>query len=202
MRKTLTALAGITTVLAGAPAAAQAAQATPAGTDGVTAQSIGQAVVDAAYAEFNSDRNITEAAAGGANCNFYTNHWGLGSQSTCRSGYRSQEWCADFAKFVWKNAGVRDWSQTTAAANSFYRYGVNHGTWHAGTSGIRPGDAVVWDHDQNPANGGSGHVAIVVHADGSDIRVISGNFGGQITKHQLRNGWRDANIMGYTRPLA
>ena len=38
-------------------------------------------------------------------CNRYSAHWGAGTAG-CPSGETAEEWCADFAAWVWQNAGV------------------------------------------------------------------------------------------------
>jgi hypothetical protein len=82
-------------------------------------------------------------------------------------------WCADFARWVWGQAGVADVAELTAGAGSFYLYGVNHGTLSA-TPAV--GDAVVFDYS---GGGYAQHVAIIsqVNPDGT-IRTVSGDWGG------------------------
>ena len=96
---------------------------------------------------------------------------GYGSSCTGNGG-QPEYWCADFAKWVWQQAGA-DTSGLTAAAGSFYVYGQNHGTLHPWPS---VGDAVVFDY----AGGGyADHVALVtkVNANGT-IEAVSGDWGG------------------------
>jgi MYXO-CTERM domain-containing protein len=95
--------------------------------------------------------------------------------SSCTgNGGQPEYWCADFARWVWEQAGASDTSELTAAAGSFYVYGQNHGTLHSTPS---LGDAVVFDY----AGGGvADHVALVtqVNADGT-IETVSGDWNGQ-----------------------
>src|SRR6185312_5116790 len=93
--------------------------------------------------------------------------------SSCTGNGGSPEyWCADFAKWVWQQAGA-DTSGLTAAAGSFYVYGQNHGTLHQYPS---VGDAVVFDY----AGGGyADHVALVTKVNGNGtIEAVSGDWGG------------------------
>ncbi|HZM84363.1 MAG TPA: hypothetical protein VFC19_52250, partial [Candidatus Limnocylindrales bacterium] len=47
---------------------------------------------------------------------------------TCAAGL----WCADFARWVWRNANIKT-GGLTAASGSFYTYGSNNGTLHTST---------------------------------------------------------------------
>jgi hypothetical protein len=86
----------------------------------------------------------------GSYCNKFSAYWGSGSQG-CPGGEASEEWCADFAAWVWQKAGVHlaygySPGELNAGAVSFYEWGVAHGTWHPASSGYRPaaGDVVVY----------------------------------------------------------
>jgi hypothetical protein len=93
--------------------------------------------------------------------------------SSCTgNGGHPEFWCADFARWVWAEAGA-DTVGLDAAAGSFYVYGQNHGTLHS-TAAV--GDAVVFDY----AGGGvADHVAIVtkVNSNGT-IETVSGDWAG------------------------
>ena len=98
-------------------------------------------------------------------CNKFSAFWGAGT-TTCGSGLRSEEWCADFAAWVWYKAGAQiTYSFTTgdvnAGAASFYYWAVAHGTWHPAGTGYtpQPGDVAVYG--LNPATGTASHVAVV-----------------------------------------
>lgn len=77
---------------------------------------------------------------------------------------KPEDWCADFAKWVWAQAGV-DVSGLTPAVSSFAAYGQ-----------VKPtpdiGDAVVFGLDK-----GGQHVAIVTEIDGGNIFSIGGDEG-------------------------
>ncbi|MGO9707842.1 MAG: CHAP domain-containing protein [Polyangiaceae bacterium] len=89
------------------------------------------------------------------------------------NGGSPEYWCADFALWVWANAGVSNVSGLDAAAGSFYVYGQNNGTL-SDTPAV--GDAVVFDYS---GGGVADHVAIVtqVNSDGT-IETVSGDWGG------------------------
>jgi len=93
------------------------------------------------------------------------------SSCTGNGGY-PEYWCADFARWVWAEAGANT-SGLSAAAGSFYVYGQNNGTLHS-TPAL--GDAVVFDY----AGGGyADHVAIVTQVNGDGtIETVSGDWGG------------------------
>jgi hypothetical protein len=192
-RRAAIAIAGATAGLASVVAPSAVVYAAPApttNTDVGISSALGDLVAQKAYDELNASSRNVEIPFG-SNCNFYSNHFNVGSN--CGNGYRSQQWCADFAKFVWKNAGVGDWQSTTSLSLSFRTYGVNHGTWHKGAAGVQAGDAAVYDDGD-----GSGHVGIVVVPDGDNSLVISGNYGHRVSKHRLHDR---ANFQGYSRPV-
>jgi hypothetical protein len=93
--------------------------------------------------------------------------------SSCTgNGGQPEYWCADFARWVWGEAGV-DTSGLTAGAGSFYVYGQEHGTLHS-TPAV--GDAVVFNYQ---GGGYADHVAIVTYVYGNGtIETVSGDWGG------------------------
>lgn len=97
-------------------------------------------------------------------CNKFSAYWGAGA--ACGQGLRSEEWCADFAAWVWRKAGAQFTysgapTSINAASASFYLWAVNHGTWHPAGSGYapQPGDVAVYG--LNPTTGTAAHVAVV-----------------------------------------
>jgi hypothetical protein len=103
----------------------------------------------------------------GSYCNKFSAYWGAGD-TNCASGNTAEEWCADFAAWAWQKAGIAvpygyGAGDLNAGAISFYRWGVDHGTWHPADSGYRAsaGDVAVYG-----LNLGSyptaAHVAVVV----------------------------------------
>lgn len=182
---------GILTALA----PATAAQAAPAGNDesagtdlnvldiGISTAT-GDRVVQAAYDELNSDHKYETPM--GSNCNYYSSHWGYGCQA----------WCADFVKYVWKNAGVYAWENLNSEAGTTARYGKFFGTWHPGTTaGMYPGAAVTYNYSGDPLVD-SDHVGTYVGVVNGTAKVISGNFNNQVYKHNLNYG--GAPFAGWT----
>jgi peptidoglycan hydrolase-like protein with peptidoglycan-binding domain len=128
---------------------------------GPPAGELGGAIVTIAQQEAANSAHNREI--GGYNCNWYTTALGLsGTGASCSNHWKTQEWCADFAKWVWIQAGANT-SGANSLARSFETYGKNHGTWH--TSSPQPGDAIVF----------SGHVGLVVSSTSSTVTYVSGN---------------------------
>ena len=99
-------------------------------------------------------------------CNKFSAYWDAGTPD-CPSGELAEEWCADFAAWVWRLAGVRftygyDPEEINGAAVSFYEWGVANGEWHPATSGYvaAPGDVAVYGLSLGP-DPSAVHVAIV-----------------------------------------
>ena len=99
-------------------------------------------------------------------CNKFSAYWDAGT-GACPSGEMAEEWCADFAAWAWREAGVQFTygygpGQVNGGAVSFYEWGVANGEWHPAASGYvaAPGDVAVYGlslgNDPSAA-----HVAIV-----------------------------------------
>jgi hypothetical protein len=102
----------------------------------------------------------------GTYCNKYSAYWSSGS-TACGTGELNEEWCADFAAWVWQKAGVPVTYQyingdLNSSAASFYEWGVAKGTWHPiGTGYVpEPGDVAVYGLDT--ADLVAAHVAVVI----------------------------------------
>jgi hypothetical protein len=83
-------------------------------------------------------------------CNKFSAYWHVG-RDTCGNANRSEQWCADFAAWVWKTAGAPVTYELkpgdiNSASASIYLWGVAHGTWHpVGTGYVpEPGDIAVY----------------------------------------------------------
>ncbi|MHB1988399.1 MAG: hypothetical protein ACYCSF_10505 [Acidimicrobiales bacterium] len=82
-------------------------------------------------------------------CNKFSAYWDSGS-SQCPRGERSEEWCADFAAWVWQRAGIAFTygyapGDINGAAVSFYEWGVAHKRWHWAKGYLgAPGDVAVY----------------------------------------------------------
>lgn len=113
-------------------------------------------------------------------CNKYSAYWDVGK--ACASGLRSEEWCADFAAWIWRKAGAEfTYSFATgdidSSAISFYYWAVAHGTWHPAGDGYvpRPGDVAVYGLDVT--SGSADHVAVVTSDTAHDRgpNVVNGD---------------------------
>jgi hypothetical protein len=111
----------------------------------------------------------------GSNCNIYTAYWGRGTTTGCAPGTSSEEWCSDFAQWVWAAAGINT-TGINGWAFTFVGWGEEHaGSWKPGMSNDpEPGDAVVWG---DMSTSYAIHVGIVVGVSGGMIDVVSGNSG-------------------------
>ena len=120
--------------------------------------------------------------------------------SNCTKFGPCEAWCADFATWVWRQAGVPSIGRI-AWVPALVQWGKQHGTWKAGyDNNPRPGDLVIF----------SGlHVGIVetVRASGV-ITIIAGNTG---TENVARRGpaspdrgttMGPASISGYVSPAS
>ena len=83
-------------------------------------------------------------------CNKFSAYWDAGTPS-CPNGEKAEEWCADFAAWVWHLAGAHFTygyrpGEINGGAASFYEWGVANGEWHPAGSGYvaAPGDVAVY----------------------------------------------------------
>lgn len=158
-------VAGLLVMLAGQPVA--------------SASQVGDAAANVALGELGPNRSpghLENPANSG--CNKYSGAL-YGASSGCAPGYGdnghwgTNAWCADFAKWVWKQVGA-DTSGLDSRAITFYNYGFNHGTWHPAGSGYtpQPGDAILYGI--NASKTYADHVGIVAASSGPG--VVQGNF--------------------------
>lgn len=115
---------------------------------------------------------------------------------------RSENWCADFASWIYKQAGapLAGGSGNVAAVQRIKEIGIATGRWHpkAGYT-PKPGDIVV---RQN----GESHVNIVISQNNSGMTIIGGNQGGggggfnasKVSQYNDRLG--NSGITGYVSP--
>ena len=150
----------------------------------------------------------------GGNNGYYAT--GTAQTNSCDgNGGAAHSWCADFAGWVWQQAGITDLSTDLTfngnhslddGASSFYNYGQRHGTLSM-TPAV--GDAVVYNYGTqgNPPNWAS-HVAIVVqvNSDGT-VDTVGGNTTAQGIVSTDNNepatgqvAWGDV-ISGYIAPV-
>jgi hypothetical protein len=97
-------------------------------------------------------------------CNRFSAFWGAGA-ATCPPGERAEQWCADFAAWVWRKAGARfrygyGPGEINGSAASFYAWAIAHHRWHLAKGyDAAPGDVAVYGLDK--ATMTAVHVAIV-----------------------------------------
>jgi len=146
----------------------------------------------------------------GTYCNPYTAFWGAGSP--CGNGTSSEQWCADFATFIWHAAGVSfqygyEPGYLNASAASFYQWAVAQGTWHPARSGYVPqwGDAAVYGLSSSGTY--ADHVAIVTNLEpgsaGPD--VVNGDWwsssnGGVVAQKNETTADGSDTLSGYASP--
>ena len=99
-------------------------------------------------------------------CNKFSTYWVAGL-SDCGNSNLDEQWCADFAAWAWRLAGVPLVYQfingdLNSSSASFYEWGVREHTWHPLGSGYvpQPGDVAVYGLDAGALV--AQHVAIVV----------------------------------------
>ncbi|HUD69130.1 MAG TPA: CHAP domain-containing protein [Acidimicrobiales bacterium] len=149
-----------------------------------------------------------EDTPAGSDCNPFTASFGRGSRSGCAPGTASEEWCSDFAQWVWETSGINT-SGISGASKTFVTWGRSHGRFLQGIN-QKPavGDAVVWGV-LNPLWGA--HVGIVVGVKGKQIDVVSGNSGPlSVASAVWNSGYflpssqsaQGDPIIGYTSPVA
>jgi hypothetical protein len=114
-------------------------------------------------------------------CNKFSAYWDAGTDD-CGNANLDEEWCADFAAWVWKQAGALVEYQLAPGylnsnSASFYVWGVDHGTWHPVGSGYtpQPGDVAVYGLNASAVT--AVHVAIVTAGTGNDAApdVVNGD---------------------------
>jgi hypothetical protein len=149
-------------------------------------------------------------------CNRFSAYWYAGVDD-CGNANRDEQWCADFAAWVWKEAGA-DVSYKLAPgylnsdSASFYVWGVDHGTWHPAGSGYvpQPGDVAVYGLSLSSVT--ADHVAIVTGAtprpDAPDVINGDGDRTGfSVVETGTDQQYADVHghgglLSGYASPLA
>jgi len=111
---------------------------------------------------------------------FSANSNGCGYDSTFKVRNSNENWCSDFVKWVWQQAGVtQDMNTINAAASSFYQWGLDDGQTLKADSGTpQVGDAVVFFGSGTiTATRYAQHVGLIVavNADGT-VDMVNGDF--------------------------
>jgi len=142
----------------------------------------------------------------GSDCNVYTAFFGRGSTVgnggvTCSPGTLSEEWCSDFADWVWVAAGLDP--DVTGWAFDWVTWGEATGSFKPGAvDDPEPGDAVVWGSLSSQYGQ---HVGIVAGVADGMINIVSGNADNETVQE---SGYFDPTtstingypIVGYTAP--
>jgi hypothetical protein len=108
--------------------------------------------------------------------------------SNCTKFGPCEAWCADFATWVWRQAGVSTIGRI-AWVPALVQWGKQHGTWKAGyDNNPKPGDLVIF----------SGlHVGIVESVRSSGvITIIAGNTGTENVARRGPASWTNGTAMG------
>jgi hypothetical protein len=142
-------------------------------------------------------------------CNKYSAYWYAGVDD-CGNNNLDEEWCADFAAWVWKQAGAEVAYQLAPGylngqAASFYLWGVDHGTWHPVGSNYtpQPGDVAVYGLNTSAVT--AVHVAIVTAATGNDAAPDVVNGDGDTTGYsvvEVGDNQAFADVKGNGAPLS
>jgi hypothetical protein len=149
-------------------------------------------------------------------CNKFSAYWDAGADD-CGNGNLDEEWCADFAAWVWKQAGAEVAYQLApgylnADSASFYVWGMDHGTWHPVGSHYtpQPGDVAVYGLDTGAVT--AVHVAVVTGDTGNDAApdVVDGDgdrTGYSLVEAGTQQAYADvkgngAPLSGYVSPSA
>lgn len=140
-----------------------------------------------AQSQIGVSDNPVELNFNGLDCDPYTaleapwaSTHGCGLDPAFNINDGSELWCADFAKWVWLQAGVKSFASTlTPAAASFYTWGQDHHErLRTDATNPRVGDAVVFYPTGAAPNGHyADHVGIItaVNPDGS-LNIVNGDF--------------------------
>ncbi|GAB3396469.1 hypothetical protein GCM10027568_30600 [Humibacter soli] len=153
---------------------------------------LGAKIASVALSQVGNGDNPVVTGFGGLNCNPYTtmvagfsaNSNGCGNDSTFNVRNSNENWCADFVKWVWQQAGItQDMNTINAAASSFVQWAMDDGQTPVADSGTPVvGDAVVFFHAGaiTPARYAD-HVGIVVavHPDGT-VDMVNGDFSSSV----------------------
>jgi len=168
--------------------AACAATAMPSGAAAPLAVASGRSqLAEIAISEVGRPDTPAAHSFSGLDCNPYTAievSWaspsGCGIDSSFRMRNASELWCADFAKWVWRQAGVTsDLGVLTGSAATFYTWGRHHHeTMPTDPKNPQVGEAVVFYPPKTKPNGKfADHVGIVtaVNSDGT-VNLVNGDF--------------------------
>ena len=147
-------------------------------------------------------------------CNRFSAYWHAGT-ADCGNDNRSEEWCADFAAWVWKRAGAEVLYELApnflnSDSASFFVWGLDHGrgTRSPRATSPEPGDVAIYGLDATAVT--AQHVAIVTSATARDdatgrdqwrrrsLRLQRGRGRDQPVLRRRQGPWRP--LCGYVSP--
>jgi hypothetical protein len=141
---------------------------------------------DIARSQVGISDNPAVTSFSGLDCNPFTamevpsaSTSGCGVDSTYGITDASELWCADFAKWAWRAAGVTsDLSTLTASAASFYLWGQDHKeSMPKDPADPQVGDAVIFYPGTKPNGSYADHVGIVSSIDSNgNVNLVDGDF--------------------------
>lgn len=151
-------------------------------------QSLGSQISSIALGQVGLATTPAETSFDGVDCDpfstldaaFSPNADGCGPDATHRVENQNEEWCSDFAKWAWAQAGVTaDMNTLNAGANSFYAWALQQGQSPVADSGTpAPGDAVLfYPPGTITASSFADHVGVItaVNPDGT-VNIVDGDF--------------------------
>ena len=153
-----------------------------------TARTMGQSIATIALTQVGVSATPAVTSFDGVDCDPYTpmvgapspNADGCGLNSNFNLEDENEEWCSDFAKWAWQQAGVTtEISALNAGAGSFYDWGAaQHEPLRVDGGTPSPGDAVVFFPPGDivtPAY--ADHVGIVTRVNsGGTVNLVNGDF--------------------------
>ena len=147
-------------------------------------------------------------------CNKFSGFWSAGN--ACGNGDTAEEWCADFAAWAWRKAGIQFTygygpGEINGGAASFYEWAVANGRWQPATSAYEaaPGDVAVYGLSLG-THPRAAHVAVVirdlpgrhgpdvVNGDGDVTAYSAVETGGD--QRYITVGHKRYRLAGYARP--
>jgi PKD repeat protein len=150
--------------------------------------SVGTSIASIALGQVGVATNPAQTAFGGVDCDPYStmvgaaspNSDGCGADSTHSVADQNEEWCSDFAKWVYEQAGITgDLNTVNAGADSWYAWAVAQGESPAADSGTpQPGDAVLfYPAGTITSSTYADHVGLItsVNSDGT-VDMANGDF--------------------------
>ncbi|MEV5765391.1 CHAP domain-containing protein [Micromonospora sp. NPDC052213] len=173
-------------------------------TPDASAGTLRDSIVSIAQRELN-DGSRNYEYRGSDNCTYYsgqTTGWpvcnSMGWRGGTQNGDDTYHWCANFAKYIWKQAGVTDLGGLNGWARSFREYGLDNKTYHSRGSGYtpQPGDAIVFDWEQD---GVINHVGIVTRTSDGRVHTIEGNSSDRVSARDY--SLSNVDIVGYSSPV-